>query len=82
MLNIFLIPPKSPGVNAIENIFNRAKENLYADAFSGNITFKDFDKILKSVKEALLSILLQTMSKGTVTMPKILVMIAKDKGKL
>lgn len=82
MFNIFLIPPKSPGVNAIENIFNRAKENLYADAFSGNITFKDFDKILKSVKEALLSILLQTMSKGTVTMPKILVMIAKDKGKL
>ena len=82
MFNIFLIPPKSPSVNAIENIFNRAKEKLYADAFSGNITFKDFDKILKSVKEALLSILLQTMSKGTVTMPKILVMIAKDKGKL
>ena len=82
MFNIFLIPPKSPGVNAIENIFNRAKEKLYADAFSRNITFKDFDKILKSVKEALLSILLQTMSKGTVTTPKILVMIAKDKGKL
>ena len=58
MFNIFLIPPKSPGVNAIENIFNRAKEKLYADAFSGNITFKDSDKILKSVKEALLSILL------------------------
>ena len=44
------------------------------------LLFKDFDKILKSVKGALLSIVLQTMSRTTINMPKILVSIT-NKGK-
>ena len=44
------------------------------------LLFKDFGKILKSVKGALLSIVLQTMSRTTINMPKILVSIT-NKGK-
>lgn len=49
--NLFPIPPRSPNMNRIENIFNIAKQKLHAGALSKNITFENFDQFSKDVKE-------------------------------
>ena len=60
---IFSIPPCSPDMNLIENIFNVTKEMLHADALNKNITKENFEEYLKCVKETLHSISLETVNK-------------------
>ena len=52
---IFPIPPRSPDINPIENIFHITKQKLHADALNRNIVFENFDEYSKRIKDTLLS---------------------------
>ena len=78
---LFSIPPRSPDMNPIENIFNIAKQNLRADALSKNIVRETFDEFSKRIKETLIAIPLQTINKTIESMAGRMTMVVKAKGK-
>ena len=49
----FDIPPRSPDINPIENIFNFAKAQIQADALQRNINKESFEQYSKRVKHTL-----------------------------
>ena len=63
-------------MNPTENIFN-IKEMLHAEALSKNITKENFEEFLKSVKDTLHSIPLETINKTIGSMPSRMEMIVK-----
>ena len=73
---IFSIPWPSTNMNPTENIFN-IKEMLHAEALSKNITKENFEEFLKSVKDTLHSIPLETINKTIGSVPSHLEMIVK-----
>lgn len=50
---VFSIPPRSPDLNPIENIFNVTKEKLKEDALMNEITKEDWDSFCMRVKSTL-----------------------------
>ena len=78
---LFSIPPRSPDMNPIENIFNITKQNLHADALSKNIAHETYDEFSQRIKETLLAIPLQTINKTIESMAGRMTMVVKAKGK-
>lgn len=76
----FSIPPRSPDLNPIENIFHLAKRKLRKNAVAGNITHETYKDFVARVKCTL-----QTMDKGVIdrtisSMSKRIDMVIKAKG--
>ena len=49
------IPPRSPDINSIENVFKLVKDRLTKDAIANNITWESFPDFSKRVRETILS---------------------------
>ena len=76
----FSIPPRSPDLNPIENVFHLVKRKLNSDAIENNITqesFKEFsDRIRKTMENFPTSIIDNTIE----SMDKRISLIIKSKG--
>ena len=49
----FSIPPRSPDMNPIENVFNHVKDTLHHHAIEQQITFEDAEKYAACVKSTM-----------------------------
>ena len=76
----FTIPPRSPDLNPIENIFNVVKRGLSEDAVKNNITKENFDEFSIRVKASIENTSCQLINKTIDTMNKRVDMIIKAKG--
>ncbi|XP_020908732.1 uncharacterized protein LOC110250293 [Exaiptasia diaphana] len=77
---IHAIPPRSPDLNPIENIFNTVKTDLEKEAISKMITNESFDEFKTRIKEEFHRITTHEVDKTINTMPKRLQAIVKSKG--
>ena len=78
---LFAIPPRSPDLNPIENLFNIVKRELKRQAIRKHITFetfKEFSELVKSTLYAMNTVLIDNIISS---MDKRLQLIIQDKGK-
>jgi transposase len=76
----FAIPPRSPDLNPIENVFNIAKANFRRDSIEQKITQETYSEFVKRVKETLHRIPVTVIDKVIDTMEKRIKEIIKRKG--
>ena len=50
---LLTIPPRSPDINPIENIFNIIKQILQKEALNKNITFETFEQFSRRVADTI-----------------------------
>ena len=74
------IPPRSPDLNPIENIFHLVKRYLDQEAISRNITRESFDEFNLRVLEAFRNIPLETIDKTISSMNRRITAIVASKG--
>ncbi|XP_068724121.1 uncharacterized protein [Montipora capricornis] len=74
------IPPRSPDLNPIENIFHLVKRYLDQEAISRNITRESFDEFNLRVLEAFRNIPLETIDKTISSMNTRITAIVASKG--
>ena len=79
--NVFPIPPRSPDINPIENIFNYVKEELHKQALEEQIMQEDFDTFSRRVKNTLENMSPTYIDKTIASMDKRMSMIVESKGK-
>lgn len=77
----FSIPPRSPDINPIENVFNVVKDRLHTQALEDNITFETFDEFSCRVKETLTNVPIAYINKTIESMNNRMEMIIRAKGK-
>ncbi len=65
---LFAIPPRSPDLNPIENLFKIAKDKLKEDAISRGINLETKDDFEKRKRDTLLSISVETVDKIILSM--------------
>ena len=78
--NCHEIPPRSPDLNPIENIFHLVKRFLGQEAISRNITRESFEEFTVRVLRALDSIPIETIDKTISSMDKRIAAILSSKG--
>jgi len=78
---IFSIPPRSPDINPIENVFNYVKQTLHKQALEQKITFEDVDQYRQRVKQTLQNTAVSYIDKTIETMDKRMLQIIKAGGK-
>lgn len=78
---VFRIPPRSPDMNPIENVFNVAKEQLHQQALDREIIHEDFDSFCERVKRTLKDISISYIDRTIDSMNKRMDMIVKRKGR-
>ena len=78
----FAIPPRSPDMNPIENVFNYVKAELRSQALKQNITFENFDDFSNRVKQTLENVPTDYINKTIDTMNKRMDMVIKRRGKI
>lgn len=61
--DLLKIPPRSPDLNPIENVFNMTSQNLKKDAVSLNITRESYEEFEKRVIKTMKSIPLEYINK-------------------
>ena len=76
----FSIPPRSPDLNPIENLFHLCKRKLKRDAISKNIVEGNYDEFVTRVKETLLGTKTATIDNLIGSMNKRIDMVIKAKG--
>ena len=77
---VFKIPPRSPDLNPIENLFHTLTVRLNNDAFQRNITKETFKELSSRVKETILSVCSEEIDKIIDSMGKRITAILKGKG--
>ena len=77
----FLVPPRSPDMNPIENLFNRVKDSLHHQAIERQITFEDAEKYAARVKSTLENTDISYINKTIESMKSRLLKIIQVKGK-
>jgi len=77
----FDIPPRSPDLNPIENVFNYVKQELHAQALQEKIEFETFEEFSKRIRSTLYKVPIQYINKTIDTMGSRIDMIIKAKGK-
>ena len=77
----FDIPPRSPDINPIENVFNFVKAELHAQALRDSIAQENFQQFSSRVKQTLESIPIDYIDKTIDSMGKRLSMIIKRRGR-
>jgi hypothetical protein len=77
---IFAIPPRSPDINPIENIFHLVRKQLQEDALRKKITKESFAAFSERIKRTMKSIPVETINKTILSMNKRMQLIIKGKG--
>ena len=77
----FSIPPRSPDLNPIENLFHLVRKELQKDARSNQITKESKVEFAARVSEKLASFSVDKIDKIIETMPKRIDLIIKGRGK-
>ena len=75
------IPPRSPDINPIENVFHLVKKMLQKEAIDQNITKESFDAFKTRVLLCLNTFEIKTIDKTIESMPKRIEEIRLSKGK-
>ena len=78
--NIFSIPPRSPDLNPIENLFNLVDKKLQENAIAENIVKETYDEFAERVKRTMLAFPVETIDSIIDTMPKRIRMLVEKKG--
>ena len=74
------IPPRSPDLNPIENVFKLVKSRLAKDAIENNITRENFDEFSQRVKATILNFDKNIIDKTIASMNKRIELIIEKKG--
>ena len=74
------IPPRSPDINPIENIFNIVKRILRQDALRKNITYETFEEFSQSVANTITNLNRNLINKRIASMNNRIDLIIKKKG--
>lgn len=77
---IFSIPPRSPDLNPIENLFNLVDKKLQENAIAENIVKETYDEFAERVKRTMLAFPVETIDSIIDTMPKRIRMLVEKKG--
>ena len=78
---LFSIPPRSPDINPIENVFHLIKMKLKDDAVEKQITKETFSEFSERCKETMLNFSIEAIDRTINSMDKRMTMIIKAKGK-
>lgn len=76
----FSIPPRSPDLNPIENVFHLVKRKLNADAIERNILQENFNSFSERVKKTIENFPIDIIDKTIESMDKRIGLIIKSKG--
>ena len=77
----FSIPPRSPDLNPIENIFNQVKRKLSSDAIERNIEQESFKKFSERVKKTIDNFPTDIIDRTIESMDKRIGLIITSKGR-
>ena len=77
---LFKIPPRSPDINPIENVFNNIKRELKDYALEHNLTFENYVDFCERVKRTILNYSPEVNDKTIESMDKKMDLIIKTKG--
>jgi len=77
---LWVIPPRSPDINAIENVFHLVKKRLMSDAITYNITKESFLEFKERVVQTLLSFDKELINNTIDSLPRRMDAIIKGKG--
>ena len=77
---LFHIPPRSPDLNPIENVFNCIKSKLKEDALENFITREDFEQFSERCKQTILEYPAAKIDRTIESMPKRIDQVIKRKG--
>lgn len=77
---MFRIPPRSPDINPIENLFHLVDRKLQGDAISENITKETYDQFVGRVKGTILEFPVDKVDSIIDTMSKRMAMLVEKKG--
>jgi len=80
-VRIFPIPPRSPDINPIENVFHLVKRKLGQDAIDQNITHETYRQFSNRVIETIENFPIKTIDNIIESMNKRMSMIIKCKGR-
>ena len=78
---LFTIPPRSPDLNPIENIFNIGKRELNRQAIRNDITYETYEQFSERVKCTLYAMKSDVIDNTIASINKRLQLITKHKGK-
>lgn len=77
---MFAIPPRSPDLNPIENVFHLIREQLRTDALEKQIRRESYDEFCKRVATTINSFPVHTINKTIESMDRRLEMIIRHRG--
>ena len=77
---LFSIPPRSPDLNPIENVFHLVKKRLQSDAVDNNITHETHDRFVQRVKDTLCQFPIDIIDRTIESMDKRIALVLKRKG--
>ena len=77
---MFSIPPRSPDLNPIENLFHLVSKQLEKDALEMEIKYENFDQFSKRVKNTMMNFSKHTIDKIIESMNKRVVTIVQNRG--
>lgn len=80
-ISVQAIPPRSPDLNPIENIFHVVRKRIEAQVRKNNITHQTWDEFCSAVKYNIWSTSKEYIDKTISSMPKRLKHIVKTKGR-
>ena len=77
---VFSIPPRSPDLNPIENLFHLVSKQLEKDALEMEIKYEDLGQFSKRVKDTIMNFPKNTIDKVIESMKKRVVTIIENRG--
>ena len=77
---VFSIPPRSPDLNPIENLFHLVSKQLEKDTLEMEISYEDFGQFSKRVKDTSMNFPKNTIDKIIESMNKRVVTIIENRG--
>ena len=77
---LFRIPPRSPDLNPIENVFHNIGKSIREDAMTNRIEKETFQQFVDRVKRLCLSYSPEIIDRTIESMPKRIDMVIKSKG--
>ena len=77
---LFRIPPRSPDLNPIENVFHLIGKQLKRDAIRNNLTRETFDEFCNRVKRTVMRFPQETIDRTISSMPRRVALVIKNKG--
>ena len=77
---LFPIPPRSPDINPIENLFNNVRAKLHEDAIALNIRKETFEEFCERVEDTLLNFDKDIIDRTILSMNNRMDLIVKGKG--